>query len=269
MKNGRITLKTVQEMAAAGEPIAMLTAYDFHTARVLAKAGVPTVLVGDSAAMTVLGLDSTTGITLDFLVTITAAVRRGAPDVFLMADMPFGSYANPVKAVENAARFVREAGADAVKLECDGRHAEIVKAMAAAGITTCAHLGLLPQRAHQMGGYVAQGRTKDDAKRIVEDAVKLYEAGALMILLEAVPDDVTKAVVGAVKVPVIGCGAGPSAHGHVVVVHDMLGYSERVPRFVEKLGDVPGAIEAAARKYVERVVTRKYPAAEHQYQAKK
>jgi 3-methyl-2-oxobutanoate hydroxymethyltransferase len=265
---GRITLQTLREKKARREPIAMLTAYDFPTARILAGAGVDSLLVGDSAATVLLGASSTTAATMEFLLPLTAAVRRAAPDVFLMADMPFASYPDVRTAVENAGRFVREAGADAVKFEMDIRHVEMTRALSAAGIVVCAHVGLLPQRAAQQGGYVAQGRTAAEAKRIVEEAVALGAAGAPMVLLEAVPDEVTAEVVARVPAIVIGCGGGASADGHVVVVHDMLGYSEKVPRFVEKFGDVPSAITEAAEKYVAAVRGRSYPAAAHQYRMK-
>jgi 3-methyl-2-oxobutanoate hydroxymethyltransferase len=186
-----------------------------------------------------------------------------------MADMPFASYPDVATAVANAARFVREAGADSVKLEADIRHAEIVRGMTAAGVAVCAHVGLLPQRAPQQGGYFAQGRTAEDARRVVEDAVGLADAGAQLLLIEAVPDEVTAEVVRRVNCPVLGCGAGASADGHVMVLHDMLGYSERAPRFVEKYADVPGVVAAAAREYAEAVKTRAYPAERHQYRMKK
>lgn len=255
-------------MKAQHEPIAMLTCYDYPTAKILAKTGVHVLLVGDSAATTVLGEDSTIRVTLDFLVTITEAVRRGAPDVFLMADLPFASYPDVATAVANGARFMREGGAQSVKLEADGRHAEIVAGMSAAGIPVCAHLGLLPQRAMQEGGYFAQGRTTAAALRIIDDAVALARAGAALLLLEAVPDEVTAEIIKAVDVPVLGCGAGPSADGHVVVLHDMLGFSERTPRFVDKLADVPSVIAEAVGRYVNAVKTREYPATRHQYRKK-
>jgi 3-methyl-2-oxobutanoate hydroxymethyltransferase len=249
----RVTLPTLREKKRRHEPIAMLTAYDCPTARLLAEAGVDVLLVGDSAATTLLGAASTVAATLDFMVMLTAAVRRGAPGAWVMADMPFATYPDVPTAVTNAARFVREAGADAVKFEMEKRHAGMVEGLTAAGIVVCAHIGLLPQRAAHEGGYVARGRTAEEAQQIVEAAVALADAGAQLLLIEAVPDEVTAAVVGKVKCPVIGCGAGPSADGHVMVLHDMLGFGERVPRFVERFGDVPGAIEEAARRYVEAV----------------
>jgi 3-methyl-2-oxobutanoate hydroxymethyltransferase len=258
-----------------GARIAMLTAYDYPTARLLAAAGTDILLVGDSVATTVLGEDSTTAATMDLLVLLTKAVRKAAPHAFVMADMPFASYPDVPTAVANAGRFVREAGADAVKLESDIRHREIVTAMAAAGIVTCAHVGLLPQRASQQGGYVAQGRTAADAQRIISEGLALATAGAQILLLEAVPDEVTAqlqsrlaAIPALQETLVLGCGAGPSADGHVVVTYDMLGYNARVPRFVERYGNAPDAIHAAVTQYVHAVKSRTYPAAHHQYRMK-
>jgi 3-methyl-2-oxobutanoate hydroxymethyltransferase len=264
----RITLQTLREMRDRREPIAMLTAYDHPTAQLLARAGLHILLVGDSVATTVLGHDSTTKVTLEFLLTITDAVRRGAPGVFLMADMPFGSYPDIPTAVANAARFVREAGADCIKLEADVRHAPIVAGLAAAGIAVCAHIGLLPQRAPQQGGFKAQGRTRDDASRLLADASALAEAGSQLLLLEAVPDDVTARVVERVDIPVLGCGAGPSAHGHVIVTNDLLGFNPRPPRFAEVMADMPALLSEAARRYVTAVHDRTYPAEKHQYHMK-
>ena len=265
----RITLASLRTMVAEHKPIAMLTCYDHPTARILSATGLHILLVGDSAATTVLGEDSTTAATLDFMVLITRAVRRGAPNPLVMADMPFASYPDIPTASHNARRFVQDAGADAVKLECDGRHLEIVRSLAASGIVVCAHLGLLPQRAIQHGGYKAQGRTADEADRIVRDAAALTAAGAELILLEAVPDEVRRRVIGAVNCPVLGCGDGASCHGHVVVLHDMLGFNARPPRFVDKLADLPAVIDQAARAYVQAVSSRQYPADRHAYQMKK
>ncbi len=264
----RVTLASLRSMAAAHKPIAMLTCYDHPTAHILAAAGLHILLVGDSAATTVLGEDSTTAATMDFMVQITRAVRRGAPNLLVMADMPFASYPDIPTATQNARRFVQDAGADAVKLECDGRHLEIVRSLAASGIVVCAHLGLLPQRAVQHGGYKARGRTADEADRIVRDAAQLSAAGAELILLEAVPDEVSCRVIAAVNCPVLGCGAGASCHGHVVVLHDMLGFNVRPPRFVDKLADLPAVIGQAARTYVQAVASRQYPADRHAYHMK-
>ena len=265
---GKITLGTLKTMRQEQRPIAMLTCYDFPTAKILASCGVPVLLVGDSAATTVLGETSTIYATMDFMVLLTRAVRRGAPDVFLMGDMPFGSYATEELSVSNGKRFLAEAGADCVKLECDLRHENIVRAMTMAGIPVCAHLGLLPQRAVQQGGYRYQGRTEQDADRLVRESVAMVQAGADMLLLEAVPDRVSRRIVEVVGCPVLGCGAGPSCHGHVLVLHDMLGYTEKVPRFVERFGTVPAAVAEAAGAYVRAVETRAYPQVRHEYGVK-
>ncbi|HVX86368.1 MAG TPA: 3-methyl-2-oxobutanoate hydroxymethyltransferase [Phycisphaerae bacterium] len=266
---GRVTLQRLREMKGRGEVISMLTAYDYPTARLLGEAGIEILLVGDSVATTVLGHETTTKVTLEFLLTITDAVRRGAPGAFLMADMPFGSYPDVPTAVGNAARFVREASADCIKLEADVRHAGMVAGLSAAGLVVCAHVGLLPQRAALQGGFKAQGRTAEAAARVVGDAVALSEAGAQLLLVEAVPNEVTAEIQRRTTVPVLGCGAGPSADGHVVVTHDLLGFNGRPPRFAEVMGDVPGVISAAAGEYRKAVRERRYPAARHQYQMKR
>lgn len=266
--SGKMTLNTLRTMRQEQQPIAMLTCYDFPTAKILATCGVPVLLVGDSVATTVLGESSTIYATMDFMVLLTRAVRRGAPDVFLMGDMPFGSYATEELAVSNGKRFLTEAGADCVKLECDLRHESIVRAMTMAGIPVCAHLGLLPQRAVQQGGYRYQGRTEQETDRLVREGVAMVQAGADMLLLEAVPDRVSRRIVESVACPVLGCGAGPSCHGHVLVLHDMLGYTEKVPRFVERFGTVPAAVAEAAGAYVRAVETRAYPQVRHEYGVK-
>ena len=265
---GKITLHMLKTMRQESRPIAMLTCYDFPTAKILAACGVSILLVGDSVATTVLGESSTIHATMDFMILLTRAVRRGAADVFLMGDMPFGSYATEESAVANGKRFMAEAGVDCVKLECDIRHESIVRTMAMAGIPVCAHLGLLPQRAVQQGGYRYQGRTEEDADRLVRESVAMVAAGAEMLLLEAVPDRVSRRIVESVPCLVLGCGAGPSCHGHVVVLHDMLGYSEKVPRFVERFGAVPAAVAEAAKAYVRAVETREYPQVRHGYGVK-
>jgi 3-methyl-2-oxobutanoate hydroxymethyltransferase len=264
----KVTLATLRQMRLEQRPIAMLTCYDYPTANILAQAGVPVLLVGDSAATTVLGEKSTIPANMDFMVMITRAVRNGAPDTFVLADMPFGSYPTIELAVNNARRFLSEAGADAVKVECDQRHEPIVAAMAAAGIPVCAHLGLLPQHAAQEGGYRYRGRTQEEADGLVADSIAMAKAGAVLILLEAVPDEVSRRVVEAVDCPVLGCGAGASCHGHVVVLHDMLGLSSQTPRFVDRLADVSSVISQAARAWVTAVESREYPASRHQYHMK-
>jgi len=255
-------------MRARRQPIAMLTCYDFPTAQTLAAAGVHILLVGDSAANTVLGLASTREIPVDFLMTITAAVRRGAPNSFVMADMPHLGMATADTALTTATRFMRECQADAVKVECTGADLPMIQSLLAAGIPVCAHLGLLPQRVTDPEGYRAQGRTTAEAQRIIGDAILMRRAGAQLLLLEAVPDEVSAAVVAQVDCPVLGCGAGPSCDGHVIVWHDLLGFNPRPPRFAQPLADAPALLTEAAKTYVQEVASRAYPALRHQYHMK-
>ena len=244
--------------------LAMLTCYDFTTARVMQEAGVPILLVGDSAAMTILGHDATTAIRQPFLQELTAAVRRGAPRAYLLADMPFGSYHGATgRAVENVCEMVRSTGCDATKLEVTPRQLDLVERLADAGVAVWAHLGLRPQSA-QVSGYRTQGRTAESARRIVAEARQMADAGAAAVLLEAVPPQVAEAVVSAVPVPVIGCGAGPACAGHVVVWQDLLGLTPRRPRFVPDLGPNPSP-RGAAVAWRELVESGRYPAAEHCY----
>ena len=244
--------------------LAMLTCYDFTTASVMQAAGVPLLLVGDSAAMTILGHDATTAIRQPFLQELTAAVRRGAPLAYLLADMPFGSYHGEAgAAVGNVCEMVRTTGCDAVKLEVTARQWPLIERLADAGVAAWAHLGLRPQAA-QLSGYRTQGRTAESAAEIVDAAGELADAGAAVILLEAVPPPVAEAVVAAVEVPVIGCGAGAACAGHVVVWQDLLGLSSRRPRFVPDLGPDPSP-RGAAVAWRELVESGRYPAPEHDY----
>jgi 3-methyl-2-oxobutanoate hydroxymethyltransferase len=263
----KTTLSTLLELKRSKKPITILTAYDFPTAQIEEAAGIDCILVGDSAAQVVLGYGSTLPATMDFLVTITAAVRRGAPSVFLIGDMPYLSYQiNAEEAIRNAGRFMAQACCDCVKIEGDGRIAETVRAMTAATIPVMVHLGLRPQAVHQYGGYRAQGRDAESARRLIEDAKKLEDAGACMLLLEAVPPEPAGIIAESAAVPVIGCGAGPHCDGHVVVLHDMLGLSSGCgPRFVKRYADARGEIQKAVEAYVADIRTRAYPAAEHCY----
>jgi 3-methyl-2-oxobutanoate hydroxymethyltransferase len=241
----------------------MLTCYDFTTARILEQAGVKILLVGDSAANVILGHDSTVAVELDLLITLTHAVRRGAPGVYLMGDMPFGSYhGSEGDAVEAVCRMVRETGCDAVKLEVTPRQAELVARLADAGVAVCAHLGLRPQSV-QRHGYRAQARTPAGIEQLVAEARRFESSGAELILLEAVPPQASRAVVEGVSIPVIGCGAGPAPMAHVVVLQDLLGQSGHRPRFVPELPPLP--LGEAARQWVEQVSNRNYPADAHCY----
>jgi 3-methyl-2-oxobutanoate hydroxymethyltransferase len=245
-----VTLRTLQRFAANGERFACLTAYDATTARHLERAGIPLLLVGDTAAEMVLGLPGTIHAPLDFLLTLTAAVKRGAPNTFVMGDMPFMSYqCDEAEGIRNAGRFLTEGTADAVKLEVDGTFTGLVSQMNRAGIPVCAHVGSRPQRAKHDGGYRAAGRTKAEAARIVEDAIRLEDAGACLLLIEATPAEVSEEIVRRTSVPVIGCGAGPDCHGQIVVTQDIFGLTDWQPAFAKPVADIASAMQAGALRW--------------------
>lgn len=249
-----LTLRDLGRMARAGERFSALTCYDATTARWLEQAGVHVLLVGDTAAEVILGLPSTIHAPLDFLTTITAAVKRGAPSRVVMADMPFMSYqASESDALRNAGRFMTEGTADCVKLEVDRSHAPLIERMAHAGIPVVAHIGSRPQQSKLTGGYASTGRTAESAARILHDAAALEAAGAVMLLIEACPSEVAQLVVERATVPVIGCGAGPKCHGQVVVLQDLLGMTNWQPAFAQPLAHVGHQIEQAARAWRARV----------------
>ncbi len=250
----RVTLRTLTRMASRGEPFACLTAYDATTARWLERAGVHLMLVGDSAAQVILGYDRTIDMPLDLAVALTAAVKRGAPNTVVMADMPFlTAHASDESAIRAAGRFMTEGLADLVKIEADASMAPLVHKMTRAGIAVCAHVGLLPQRVSLKGAYTAEGRTADDAQRLIEDAVALERAGAVMLLIEATPPEVTEALVRRTTVPVIGIGAGTACHAQILVVQDLLGLTDQPPRFADPVAQMGPDIVNAARTWVERV----------------
>ncbi len=264
----KITLSSLYALKRNGQPITMLTAYDYPTARIEEEAGVDCILVGDSVAQVVLGHDSTLPATMDFMVTIAQAVRRGAPSAFLIGDMPYLSFnVSPQEAIRNAGRFMAEAGCDCVKIEGDARLAETVRAMSTATIPVMVHLGLRPQAVHQFGGYRAQCRTAAAARALVRDARLMEEAGACMLLLEAVPPQPARLVAAGTRLPVIGCGAGPHCDGQVLVIHDILGLSESAPpRFVKRYGALREQVSSAVTAYLAEVRERRYPAEAHGYQ---
>ena len=244
-------------MVESGDPFAALTCYDATSARWFQQAGVPVLLVGDTAAEMILGLPGTIHAPLDFMLTITAAVRRGAPNCLLMGDMPFLSYqVDEAEAIRNAGRFMVEGQADCVKLEVDGSWAPLVKKLDRAGVPVVAHIGSRPQRAKHDGGYRAAGRTSAQAASLVEDARRLEDAGASMLLVEAVPELVAEQIVEHTTVPVIGCGAGPACHGQVVVLHDILNLTDWQPAFARPLGDLATPLTEAATAWIERVAAR-------------
>jgi 3-methyl-2-oxobutanoate hydroxymethyltransferase len=266
-KRPAVTLATLGEKKALGEPIAMVTAYDYPSAQVAQAAGVDVVLVGDSAAMTVLGYPSTVPVSVEEMLMLAAAARRGLSNPLLVGDLPFGSYeGSDEQAVHTAQRFVKEAGCDAVKLERGGSSVERARAIVAAGIPVMGHVGLTPQTATALGGYRSQGRTAERAAEVIEDALALEAAGCFAIVLEAIPSDVTDMLMPLLEVPAIGIGAGPAADGQVLVFHDLLGiYDGHAARFVKRYGKVREAMVDGVSAFADEVRTRRYPAPEHGY----
>ncbi len=263
----RMTLPRLAEMAAQHEPIVMVTAYDFPSAKVVEEAGVDLVLVGDSGAMTVLGHDSTVPVGMEEMLMLAAAVNRGLETPLLVGDLPFGSYEQSnEQAVANAQRFIKEAGCDAVKLERGGASVDRARAIIRAGIPVMGHVGLTPQTATQLGGYKAQGRTGETASKIAEDAFALQAVGCFSIVFEAVPAAVTEAIMPRMEVPVIGIGAGATTSGQVLVFHDLLGINTgHVARFVKRYGQVHQAMVDGVTDYVSEVRRRTYPDSDHIY----
>ncbi len=257
----KTTLTALQEYKRSGRKFPVLTCYDYSTARLMAAAGVEVILVGDTYGEVCLGHSTTLPVKLDHLLTITEAVRRGAPDAFLMGDMPYLTYQiSPEEAIRNAGRFMAEAGCDGVKVEVDRRHLATVAAMAAATIPVIAHLGLKPQSVHLYGGYVAQGKAAEAAAQLIEDAVLMQEAGAVGLLLEAVPNEVAQIITERSALPVIGCVAGPHCDGTVVVMHDMLGYGGgHPPRSVKQYANLNSLLTEAFRAYADDVRAECFP----------
>ena len=262
----KFTLTDLRQARQSGNKVAMLTCYDFTTARLMQEAGVPALLVGDSAANVILGHDTTLPVSLDFMIDITAAVRRGAPLAFLVADMPFGSYhASDAQGVENVCRMVKQTGCDCVKLEAAPSQTTLVRRLADAGVPVMVHLGLKPQTVNLLGGYRFQGRTAEEAAQVLALSLQLETAGAAAILLEAVPPEVAKQVIDRVSIPVIGCGAGPDCHGCVIVTQDGLGLTPHRPRFVPSLMELAPLLKDAFSGYVADVKSGAYPASQHNY----
>jgi 3-methyl-2-oxobutanoate hydroxymethyltransferase len=257
-----VTLRSLQRRVREGGRFACLTCYDATTARWLDAAGVEVLLVGDSAAEVILGLPGTIHAPLDFMITLTAAVKRGAPRRVVMGDMPFMSYhAGTEDALRNAARFLTEGMADCVKLEVDRTWAPLVERMSRAGIPVVAHVGCRPQQSKMHGGTFSVGKTAEQAIEIIHDAAALEAAGASLLLLEACPAEVAAVVVERATVPVIGCGAGPACHGQVLVLQDLLGLSPWQPAFAKPIAQVGDSVRAAAGTWCERVRRGEVPAA--------
>jgi 3-methyl-2-oxobutanoate hydroxymethyltransferase len=262
-----MTLPRLAEKKRLGEPIVMVTAYDYPSAQVAEAAGVDLVLVGDSGAMTVLGYPSTVPVSTDEMLMLSAAVRRGLQTPLLIGDLPFGSYeASDELAIATAQRFVKEAGCDAVKLERGGTSVQRAQAIVDAGIPVVGHVGLTPQTATALGGYRAQGRTAERALTVARDAIALERAGCFALVIEAIPAAVTEALMTRLEIPVIGIGAGPATDGQVLVFHDLLGiYDGHAPRFAKRYAEMREQMTAGVAAYAAEVRERSFPAPEHTY----
>ena len=261
----RITVRDIALAKERGEKWPMLTAYDALTAHVFDEAGIPVLLVGDSAAMVVFGHDTTIPVTLDELIPLTAAVVRGTSRALIVADLPFGSYqASPAAALAAGIRFLKEAGAHAVKLEGGHRVLRQAEELVAAGIPVMGHLGLTPQSVNVFGGYRVQGRG-EDGERLLQDAKALEAAGAFAVVLECVPAELAARVTGALSIPTVGIGAGPGCDAQVLVWQDMAGLSPRTPKFVKRYADVAGVLGQAARSFADEVVGGEFPSEEYSY----
>jgi 3-methyl-2-oxobutanoate hydroxymethyltransferase len=260
-----VTTLTFRQKKERGEPITMLTAYDYPTAVAIDKAGIDSILVGDSLAMVVLGYENTLPVTMDEMLHHARAVARGAKAPLLVGDMPFMSYQVSVEeALRNAGRFLQQGGMDAVKLEGGRERADAVRAITGAGIPVMGHLGLTPQSVHQLGGFRAQGKTSSAAKRLLEDAQILEEAGAFSLVLEAVPARLAEYISKQISIPTIGIGAGAGCDGQVLVTHDLLGLFERfTPKFVRQYANLHETMNKAFTEYLNDVNTKQFPAAEH------
>lgn len=262
--SGNLTITDITGMKRKGEKIAMLTCYDATFAAAMDSAGVDIILVGDSLGMVVQGRDTTVAVSVGDVAYHTRAVARGAKRAFLLGDLPFGSY-HDVGTAMGSAHTLMAAGAQMVKLEGAGPYLDVVEYLASRSVPVCGHLGLTPQSVHQLGGFRVQAREAEAAKRLKTEATALQEAGAQMLVLEAIPSDLAAEVSEALEIAVIGIGAGPQCDGQVLVMHDMLGLGGRPPKFVRNFMDGQPDIESAFRAYVEDVRSGTFPAAEHQY----
>ena len=264
---GKLPITELVGMKESTSPIAMITAYDAPSGRLADAAGADVILVGDSAAMTVLGHDSTVPATMEEMLVLTRAVTRGARRPLVVADMPFGSFQiSDELAVTNAVRFVKDSGADAVKIEGAGTMLSRVRAIVGAGVPVMGHIGLTPQSATALGGFKAQGRTAATAAQLVRDALALETAGCFSLVLEAVPSPVAARITELLTIPTIGIGAGPDVDGQVLVWHDLLGlYDGHAPRFVKRYADLATVIQAAVAAYVDDVRARRFPEDVHTY----
>jgi 3-methyl-2-oxobutanoate hydroxymethyltransferase len=264
MESPPVNISTLREMKRDREPIACLTAYDASFAQLVDMAGVDVILVGDSLGMVIQGHDTTVPVTVEDIIYHTRNVARGVVHALLIADMPFMSYTSPEQALENAVRLMQEGGAMMIKLESGKGQVAVVDHLAQHDIPVCAHLGLKPQSVHKIGGFRVQGREAGVAEKMLEDARALEAAGADVILLECVPNEVGQSITEAVAAPVIGIGAGPDVDGQVLVLYDMLGITQgRMPRFVKNFLEGQPSVLDGLKSYVAAVKQRTYPAEEH------
>jgi 3-methyl-2-oxobutanoate hydroxymethyltransferase len=263
----RVTIADVRQMKLRKEKIPMLTAYDYVTAKMVDEAGVPLILVGDSLGMVILGYESTIPVTMDEMIHHTKAVVRGANNALLVGDMPFMTYhINMSDALHNAARFIQEGGAQAVKLEGGEVVAETVSRLVGCGIPVMGHIGLTPQSIHQLGGFKVRGKGLDEAKKLLNDALILEQAGAFAIVLECTPAPLSRLITERLAIPTIGIGAGPDCDGQVQVISDLLGlYTEFVPKHAKQYARLAGEIKAAVSSYMSEVKSSAFPTAQHSY----
>ena len=261
----KVTTQTFRQKKERGEPITMLTAYDYPTAMAMDKAGVDSILVGDSLAMVVLGYENTLPVTMEEMLHHARAVARGARSALLVGDMPFMSYqVSAEEALRNAGRFLQQGGMDAVKLEGGRERADAVRAIVGAGIPVMGHIGLTPQSVHQLGGFRAQGKTASVAKRLLEDAKILEDSGAFSLVLESVPARLAEVISKQISIPTIGIGAGVGCDGQVLVTHDLLGLFDRfTPKFVKQYANFHAEMNKAFTAYIDDVETKRFPAVEH------
>ena len=270
MANAKVTIGDLQKKMQAGQKITMMTAYDYPTASLVDQAEIDTILVGDSLGMVVLGYDSTVPVTMDEMIHHCKAVCRGANRAFVIGDMPFMSYQVSIeKAVENAGRFIKEAGCECVKLEGGTEMVPVVEAICVAGIPVCAHIGLTPQTATKLSGFKVQGKDAEGARKLVQSARDLEKAGAFMIVLECIPDPVAKKITDALQIPTIGIGAGKDCDGQVLVYHDLVGLFERfTPKMVKQYVNLSPRIRDALIQYKQEVEDGTFPGPEHSFAMK-
>ena len=265
MERKKVTIDELQEKKEAGEKITMMTAYDFPTGSLVDQAGIDTVLVGDSLGMVMLGYDSTVPVTMDEMIHHCKAVRRGVKNSFIIGDMPFMSYQVSIEnAVENAGRLFKEAGCDSVKLEGGSEMAHVVEGIVKAGIPVCAHIGLTPQTVTMLSGFKVQGKDSESARKLVQSAKDLEEAGAFMVVMECIPDLLAKRITDELRIPTIGIGAGKDCDGQVLVYHDLVGLFERfTPKFVKQYINLSPKIKEALLQFKAEVEKGTFPGPEH------